>query len=94
MFKICGVCLCSSLFFSHPRQCADPGNFLRGGGGGGGGGGMTENFNMEKINNLAIPGWGGPDPLSPPLDLPMLGNDYTPALLCCCMGMYNAHCFV
>ena len=42
--------------------------------GGGGGGvqiprrGPTENFNMEKINNLAMPGGGGggPDPLSPP----------------------------
>ena len=31
--------------------------------------GLTENFNMAKINNLAIPGGGGggggPDPLSP-----------------------------
>ena len=49
---------------------------------GGGGGrvqiprrGLTENFNMAKINNLAIiTRWGGggggrgPDPLSPPLD--------------------------
>ena len=43
--------------------------------GGGGGGvkfhrrGLTENFNMAKTNNLAIPGGGGggPDPLSPPL---------------------------
>ena len=26
---------------------------------------------MAKINNLAIPG-GGPDPLSPPLDPPMI----------------------
>ena len=40
--------------------CADPENFLGGGGGGGGGGvqiprrGLTENFNMAKINNLAI----------------------------------------
>ena len=41
--------------------------------GGGGGGvqiprrGLTENFNMAKINNLAIPrGGGGPDPMSPP----------------------------
>ena len=49
-----------------------------GGGGGGGGGriprrGLTENFNMAKINNLAIPGGGGggPDPLSPPLDPPL-----------------------
>ena len=46
-----------------------------GGGGGGGGGGFQiprrglteENFNMAKINNLAIPGGGGgsPDLLSP-----------------------------
>ena len=51
-----------------------------GGGGGGGSGrgvqiprsGVTENFNMAKINDLAIPGAGGggggggsPDPLSP-----------------------------
>ena len=41
--------------------------------------GLTENFNMAKINNLAIitrcvcvcVGGGGPDPLSPPLDPPM-----------------------
>ena len=36
--------------------------------------GPTENFNIAKINNLAIPGGGrggGPDPLSPPLDPPM-----------------------
>ena len=36
--------------------------------------GLTENFNMAKIDNLAIPwgGGGGPDPLSPPpLDPPM-----------------------
>ena len=40
--------------------------FSAGGGGGGGGGGvqiprrgLTENFNMAKINNLAIPGGGG-----------------------------------
>ena len=46
--------------------------------GGGGGGvqiprrGLMEIFNMAKINNLAIPGGGGPDPLSPPpLDPPM-----------------------
>ena len=51
--------------------CADPENFLREGGGGGfqiPRRGLTENFNMAKINNLAIPGWGGgggPDPLSP-----------------------------
>ena len=58
----------------------------RGGGWSGGGGGvqiptrgLTENFNMTKINNLAIPGGGGgggggPDPLSPPppLDPPMI----------------------
>ena len=54
----------------------DPENFLGGGGGRGGGGvqiprrDLTENFNMAKINNLAIPGGGGGglDPLSPPLD--------------------------
>ena len=52
--------------------CADPENFLRGvqisrrG--------LTENFNMANINNLAIPGGGGgvPDPLSSPLDPPMV----------------------
>ena len=50
-----------------------------GGGGGGGGrgskfpeGGLTENFNMAKINNLAIQGGGGSEPLPPPpLDPPM-----------------------
>ena len=42
--------------------------------------GLTENFNMAKINNLAIPwggGGGGPDvppPPPPPLDPPM-GSD-------------------
>ena len=44
--------------------CADPENFLRGGGGGWGvhipRRGLTENFNMAKINNLAIQGGGGP----------------------------------
>ena len=41
--------------------------------GGGGGvqilrGGLTENFNMAKINNLAIPGGGGSGPpFHPPL---------------------------
>ena len=37
---------------------------------------------MAKTNNLAIPGWGGgggPDPLSRPLDPPMLGLFYAPA---------------
>ena len=51
--------------------CADPEHFLRGvqiprrG--------LTENFNIAKIYNLAIPGGGGGglDPLSPPLDPPM-----------------------
>ena len=51
--------------------CADPENFL---GGGGGGGvqiprkGLTENFNMAKVNNLAIPvgGGGGSGPPPPP----------------------------
>ena len=59
------------------QTCADPEKFLRAGGGGGGGGTgvqiprrglLKENFNMAKINNLAIPrgGVGGvPDPLSP-----------------------------
>ena len=52
------------------QSCADPENFLRGGvqiprrG-------LAENFNMAKINNLAIPGGGVPDPLSHPLDPPM-----------------------
>ena len=51
--------------------------FSRGGGRGGGvqspRRGLTENFNMVKINDLAIPGGGGgPDPLPPPpLDPPM-----------------------
>ena len=42
--------------------CADPDNFLSGGVGGGvhiPRRGRTENFNMAKINNLAIPGGGG-----------------------------------
>ena len=44
-------------------------NFLRGGPNS-----QKGNFNMAKTNNLAIPGGGGggPDPLSPPLDPPML----------------------
>ena len=59
--------------------CADPENFLRGGGGvqiprrG-----LTENFNMAKINNLAIiTRWGGggggkrSGPPVTPLDPPM-----------------------
>ena len=35
--------------------------------------GLTENFNMAKINNLAIPGGGGggSGPPVPPLDPPM-----------------------
>ena len=49
---------------------------------GGGGGvqiprrGLTENFNMAKINNLAIPGGGGggSGPPVPPLDPPMNGK--------------------
>ena len=37
---------------------------------------LTENFNMAKINNLAIPGGvGGPDPLSPPLGWGVGGLD-------------------
>ena len=46
--------------------------FSRGGGGGGGEGGpiprksLTENFNMTKINNLAIPGGSGPPVSTPP----------------------------
>ena len=53
----------------NQAACADPENFLRGvqiprrG--------LTENFNMANINNLAIPGGGDTDPLSPPLDPPM-----------------------
>ena len=48
--------------------CADPENFL---GGGGGGGvqtpkrGLTENFNMAKNNNLAVPGGGVRTPCPP-----------------------------
>ena len=47
--------------------CADPENFPRGGGGGVQipRRGLTENFNMAKTNNLAIPefqGWGGVPP--------------------------------
>ena len=55
------------------NACADPENFFRGGGGvqiprrG-----LTENFNMAKTNNLAIPGGGGGSgPPVPPLDPPM-----------------------
>ena len=55
-----------------------PRQFSRGGGWGWGvqipRRGLTENFNIAKINNLAIPGGGvgGPDPLpTPPLDPPM-----------------------
>ena len=33
--------------------------------------GLTENFNMAKINNLAIPGGGGSGRPVPPLDPPM-----------------------
>ena len=55
---------------SIKQAFADPENFLRGGGVQIPRRGPTENFNMAKINNLAIPG-GGPDPLSPPLDPPM-----------------------
>ena len=56
------------------------------GGGGGGGGvqipkrGLTENFNMAKINNQAIP--GGPDPLFPLLIRPC----YCPYILFCIRG--------
>ena len=66
------------LWDSNPRPCADPENFLRVGWGGEGvqipRSGLTENFNMAKNNNLAIPREGGgvsgpPDP--PPLDPPM-----------------------
>ena len=53
----------------------DPENFLRVGGGGGGvqihRSDLTENFNMAKINNLAIPG-GGSGPPVPTLDPPMV----------------------
>ena len=55
--------------------CADP-DFSEGVGGGGvqiSRRGLTENFNMAKINNLAIPGGGGggSGPPVPPLDPPM-----------------------
>ena len=57
------------------KSCADLENFLRGGGVLVPRRGLMENFNMAKINNLAIPGRGegGLDPLSPPhpLDPPM-----------------------
>ena len=49
---------------SH-RSMSGSRKFSQGGGGGGGEGvqiprrGLTENFNMAKINNLAIPGSGG-----------------------------------
>ena len=48
--------------------CADPENFLSRRGGGGvriPRRGLTENFNMAKNNDLAIPG-GGSYPLPPP----------------------------
>ena len=39
--------------------------------------GLTENFNMAKINNLAIPGGGGgPNPLPPPLNPPMSPSNF------------------
>ena len=42
--------------------------------------GLTENFNMAKTNNLAIP--GGPDPLSPPPpDSPMHSTCRFPAYI-------------
>ena len=59
--RLC-FCLCRLLVF----PCADPENFLRGGGGvqiprrG-----LTQNCNMAKIKNLAIPGGSGP-PVPPP----------------------------
>ena len=47
-------------------SCADPENFLRGGGGSKiPRRGLTENFNMAKINNLAIPGGGVRTPCPP-----------------------------
>ena len=51
--------------------------FSQGGGGPNSQKGLAKNFNMAKINNLAIPefqGGGGPEPLSHPLDPPM-SND-------------------
>ena len=36
--------------------------------------GLTENFNMAKINNLAIPGGVGSVPPVPPLDPPMFAT--------------------
>ena len=62
--------------------CADPENFLRGGGRGPiPRRGQAENFNMAKINNLAIPGGGVrtpclPPPPPPPLDPPMINIVY------------------
>ena len=54
---------------------ADPENFLGGWGGEDEGSKFPEGsdgkFQHCKTNNLAIPG-GGPDPLSPPLDPPMI----------------------
>ena len=53
--------------------CADPENIFRGGGGGPNSQkGSDGNFNMVKINNLAIPGRSGPP--VPPLDPPMDGS--------------------
>ena len=52
-------------------SCVDPENFLREGGPNSQKG-SDGKFQHGKINHLAVPGGGGgPDPLSPPLDLPM-----------------------
>ena len=51
--------------------CADPENFRGGGGGGGGGGVQIPRRGLTEIFNMAIPGGGGLDPLSPPLNPPM-----------------------
>ena len=61
----------NNILFNKAMTCADPENFLGGGGVQIPRRGLTENFNMAKINNLAIPGGRGSGPLSPPLDPPM-----------------------
>ena len=58
-------------FVIYSCTCADPERFLRGGGVQIPRWGLKENFNMTKINNLAIPGGGGSGPPVPPLDPPM-----------------------
>ena len=75
-FKIVVIPNKARILESHQDGCADPEKFIRGGGGvqipkrG-----LTENFNMAKINNLAIPGGSG-RPVPPPLDPPMRCQDF------------------